>query len=104
MIWQCNNKFKGEKCCTPHIEEQEVYDRFLRAYNALLVNRESLLKDCEAMLRFLTDNSGLETELETLRNEQEVVAELTRKLVTENASTASRRQNIFLRAHQTPKH
>ena len=95
VIWQCNNKFKGEKCSTPHIEEQEVYERFLRAYNALLVSRESLLKDCEAMLRFLTDNSSLETELETLRNEQEVVAELTRKLVTENASTARRQSDYY---------
>ena len=95
VIWQCNNKFKGEKCRTPHLEEQDVYNRFLQAYNALLVDRESLLKDCEAMLHFLTDNTVLETELETLRNEQEVVAGLTRKLVNENATTARRQPDYY---------
>lgn len=97
VIWQCNNKFKGEKCQTPHLDEQDVYARFLQAYNALLVNRESLLKDCEAMLRFLTDNTALDAELETLRNEQEVVEGLTRKLVTENASTARRQADYYER-------
>ena len=77
------------------MEEQDVYNRFLQAYNALLVDRESLLKDCEAMLRFLTDNTDLENELETLRNEQEVVAGLTRKLVSENASTAKRQADYY---------
>jgi len=97
VIWQCNNKFKGEKCQTPHLEEQDVYERFLQAYNALLVDRESLLKDCEAMLRFLTDNTSLDAELEMLRSEQEVVAGLTRKLVTENASTARRQADYYER-------
>jgi len=97
VIWQCNNKFKGGRCQTPHLEEQDVYARFLQAYNALLIDRESLLKDCEAMLRFLTDNTSLDAELETLRSEQEVVAGLTRKLVTENASTARRQADYYER-------
>jgi len=95
VIWQCNNKFKGEKCSTPHVDEQDIYNRFLQAYNALLVDRESLLKDCEAMLRFLTDNTAINSELETLESEQEVVEGLTRKLVAENASTARRQADYY---------
>lgn len=95
VIWQCNNKFKGEKCRTPHLDEKDIYRKFLQAYNLLLLHREQLRRDCEEMLRFLTDNTNLEAELETLRNEQEVVAELTRKLVNENASTARRQVDYY---------
>ena len=90
VVWQCNNKFRGGNCHTPHIEEQSVYDRFLQAFNELLVDRQSLMADCEAMLRLLTDNTSLEERIMALRNEQEVVEELTRKLVSANASTIAR--------------
>lgn len=98
-LFFCSNEFSdgSHNTNTPHLEEQDVYARFLQAYNALLVDRESLLNDCEAMLRFLTDNTSLDAELETLRSEQEVVAGLTRKLVTENASTARRQADYYER-------
>ena len=34
VIWQCNNKFKGEcKCGTPHLTEDFIKAKFLEAYN-----------------------------------------------------------------------
>ena len=36
VIWQCNDKFGGEKkCATPHITETDLKERFLVAYNKL---------------------------------------------------------------------
>ncbi len=33
VIWQCNNKFKGEcKCGTPHLTEEFIKAKFLEAY------------------------------------------------------------------------
>lgn len=33
VIWQCNNKFKGEcKCGTPHLTEDFIKAKFLEAY------------------------------------------------------------------------
>ncbi len=97
VVWQCNNKFREGNCHTPHLEEQSIYDRFLQAFNELLVNRQSLMEDCEAMLRLLTDNSSLEERIGMLRNEQEVVEELTRKLVSANASTVERQADYHER-------
>ncbi len=87
VIWQCNNKFKGEKCRTPHLDEAEIYKRFLQAFHALVANREALVADCETMREFLTDTSSLDTELADLRSEREIVAGMVKRLVTENAST-----------------
>ena len=89
VIWQCNNKFKGEcKCCTPHLTEEIIKAKFLEAYNQLLPNRDRLIEDCRLIQTALTDCSELERELQDQLQELEVVAELTRRCVDENCSTA----------------
>ena len=89
VIWQCNAKFDGDKKCkTPHYTETELKERFLSAYNSLYENRENLLEDCQLIQQTLTDCSEIDTEISQLREEIEVVAELTRKCIVENSNTA----------------
>lgn len=88
-IWQCNNKFKGEeKCETPHLTEEAIKERFLSAYAQLTENRERLLEHCRIMQETLTDTKAIDDELESLDMEIEVVNELIRKSIMENATTA----------------
>ena len=88
-IWQCNEKFNGEKTCsTPHLMEEDIKARFLAAFNKLLDDREALLEDCRLMQSHLTDCTALDTELEDLRQEIEVVTELTQRCIQENAQSA----------------
>ena len=88
-IWQCNGKFKGgEKCRTPHLLEENIKARFLVAFNKLLGGRNTLLEDCRIMQSHLTDCSAIDTELEELRQEIEVVTELTQRCIQENAGRA----------------
>ncbi len=43
IIWQCNEKFNGEKkCATPHLREEDIKARFLAAFNQLLGSNEPL--------------------------------------------------------------
>lgn len=89
VIWQCNDKFLGDqKCTTPHFTEDELKERFLKAYNTLIADREMLLEDCRLMQQFLTNCEEINEEINSLRAEIEVVAELTRKAIAENSSTA----------------
>ena len=88
VIWRCNGKYRDGKCTTPHVDERQIQEKFLRAYNQIMVNRESLLEDCSAMLQLLTDTSSMDEELAKLQSEQEIVVELTRKIVAENAAVA----------------
>lgn len=70
VIWQCNDKFGGEqKCTTPHYTEQELKERFLKAYNDLLTDRESLLEDCRIMQQHLTNCDAIDDEIKDLRAE-----------------------------------
>ena len=88
VIWRCNGKYRDSKCTTPHLDEKQIREKFLQAYNQAMINRESLLEDCSAMLQLLTDTSAMDKELAKLQSEQEIVVELTRKIVAENAAVA----------------
>lgn len=88
VIWQCNHKFKNEeKCKTPHLYEEDLKAAFIKAFNSLLENRDEILEGYEAVIETLTDTSRLDKESARLQSECEVVAELVRKCVDENAST-----------------
>lgn len=87
VIWQCNHKFKNkEKCKTPHLYEDDLKAAFVKAFNSLIENRDEILGGYEAIIETLTDTSKLDKESAKLQNECEVVAELIRKCVEENAS------------------
>lgn len=41
VIWQCNNKFKGEhKYETPHLDEETIKTEFVDAFNTILTDKE----------------------------------------------------------------
>ena len=42
-IWQCNHKFQGKKCETPHFTEEEIKAIFIKAFNLLFANKNEIL-------------------------------------------------------------
>ena len=62
--------------------------KFLEAYNQLLPDREHLIEDCRVIQAELTDCADIDREMQQLLEELEVVAELTKRCVDENSSTA----------------
>ena len=89
VIWQCNGKFKGEhKCETPHLDEETIKARFVAALNAVIDSKDNILEDCRLMQATLTDCTGIDTEIESLLEEIEVVTELTKRCIAENSQMA----------------
>lgn len=89
VIWQCNDKYKGDtKCTTPHVTEEEIKQKFLEAFNSLLEYREELIRNCRLAQAVLCDYTDLDSELDELHREIEVLAELSRKAIYENAHIA----------------
>jgi len=85
-VWRCNKKYKNDKPCpTPHLTEDEIKQRFLVAFNILMGSRDELLANCRLAQEVLCDCSAIETELAELQREIEVVSELMRKSIYENA-------------------
>ena len=98
VIWQCNNKFKGEhKCETPHLDEEAIKTRFVGAFNAILADKDSALENCRLIQSTLTDCTGIDKEIQTLLEEIEVVTELTKRCIAENSQTAQNQEEYAAR-------
>ena len=88
-VWQCNNKFKGgERCLTPTVDTETVQQLFIKAYNQMMGNRKQIIEDCEIMRKKLTDFKSLDADIERQFEETQIVAELVKAAVKDNAVTA----------------
>jgi hypothetical protein len=88
-VYQCNDKFKGEKrCATPHLYEDDIKRLFVSAVNKLITDKASVLADVEEAVGTLLDTAALDAEATGLRDEMDVVGEMLKKCVEENARTA----------------
>jgi len=107
-VYRCNDKYKRKdgKCSTQSLTEEEVKERFLLAFNKLMNNRDELIADCKLAQAKLCSIVDLETKIAEQRRELEVVAELSRKAIHENARTAidqrefTQRNNGYLKRHR----
>ena len=88
-IWQCNSKFSGDKKChTPHLDEERVKTAFLTAFNTLIENRGALIEDGIIIQQALTNCAEIDGQSAAMVEEQEVVTELIRKCIAQNAADA----------------
>ncbi|MCX7904158.1 MAG: recombinase family protein [Caloramator sp.] len=93
VIWQCNSKFKNnEKCKTPHLYEDKIKKAYVEVFNSLIENKEEILKGYEDIIKALTDTSKLDMESVKLQSELEIVTEMIRKCVEENAHRALKQE------------
>jgi site-specific DNA recombinase len=90
IVWRCNEKYRHTTPCqTPHLTEDDIKHRFLAAFNTLMAGREELLANCRLAQQALCDCTVIDKEITELRRESEVVSELARKAIYENAKTAT---------------
>jgi site-specific DNA recombinase len=106
-IWRCNDKYKNDKrCTTPHVTEDEIKEKFLSAFNTMMSSRDEIIANCLLAQNVLCDCTELDAEMEELHREIEIVAELSRKAVYENAHAAvdqeewQERNNGYLERHR----
>lgn len=88
-VWRCNRKYEkdGEKCSTPHFYENQLKNIFIGFINSLITDRNNIIAAYKDVISTLTDNTVLEAERDMLQNECEILHELMRKMVQENART-----------------
>ena len=85
VIYQCNEKYKGEKkCTTPHVTEDEIKDWFVSAINKVISNKDEIISNLETLLE-ISGTADLEQRMKELETEVEVVSQMISKLVTDNA-------------------
>ncbi|GFH40218.1 recombinase family protein [Lactococcus insecticola] len=87
-IWQCNHKFEGEKCQTPHLKEDDIKQIFIKATNQLIDNKAEILENFDTIKGMLFSTEKLEKEETELENEINVVAGLIQEVIAENSRVA----------------
>ena len=64
VTWRCNRKYgKGQRCSTPTLSEDAIKALFVKAYNLLLGNRETVIEDCETLVAMLEDTTVLDAKI-----------------------------------------
>lgn len=109
-VWQCNNKFKGEqRCTTPHLDEEAIKQRFVKAFNSLFSIKDELISSASRVKALFTDCSVLDAEALRLQREMEEIANLTQQCIEENARTVqdqtefTARYNAYVERFETAK-
>ena len=88
-IWQYNHKFDGgEKCTTPHLDEETIKELFVKAVNIFLTEKDEIIENFNAIKDTLFDLWPLETERSQLQEELNAVARLVQQCIKENARIA----------------
>ena len=88
VVWQCNHKFEGEKCSTPHLDEDAIKRMFVAAINILARDKERLREEFRLIQDSVFRLDALTEEASALRDELAIVVELTQKCISENARIA----------------
>ena len=81
------------------VDTETVQRLFIKAYNQMMGNRKQIIEDCEIMRKKLTDFKSLDADIERQLEETQVVAELVKAAVKDNASTAQS-QKAYLEKYE----
>ena len=87
VIWQCNHKFQnGEKCSTPHLQEEIIKEKFVQAFNFISANKEDFLASCRQIRDMLSDCTVVDRKIDVLQTKKDELTAVMQDFIRENAS------------------
>ena len=100
VIWQCNHKYGGEKCSTPHLTEDEIKAAFARAANKAFADKDMVIGTFRLIRDSVFDTSALEQERMELTDKLNIIAGLIQDGIYQNAHLAQN-QTDYNREYET---
>ncbi len=98
VIWQCNDKFKGDhRCETPHLYEDDLKALFLRAFGKLMDTKQRIIEDCRLAKDTLCDHTDLDAEQSGIAVEMDVLGEVIRRCIEENSTRVQDQEEYYER-------
>ncbi|MDE6021203.1 MAG: recombinase family protein, partial [Ruminococcus sp.] len=95
VIWQCNNKFKGQQLCsTPHLYEDEIKQRFVNAFSVFFQGKDMILETVQILIDSLSDTSALDTKIEKTIQEMSNTSALNQMHIQNNVVTARHKEEF----------
>ena len=87
-VYRCNNKYKGEKCRTAAVTEEEIKAAFVSTFNRLMAEKKEIIANAELMRRTFCSTEALQEEKFRAASEMSVLSGMMQKLVDANARVA----------------
>lgn len=93
-VWRCNNKYKKKqtKCTTPTLKEKYLKELFVRAFNELFKDKNTIIMDFEEIKDVVFDTSELESEQVRLQIEINDIAKSVENCIALNAHVAQNQE------------
>ena len=89
VIYRCNHKYgDGCKCKTPHINEDELKELFIKAANELFSEREEILANTKVMMEMVCETDSLDRDLQDSITELNIISEQMQIAIAENSRVA----------------
>ena len=88
-IYRCNYKYdkSKEKCQTPTLTEEEIKEKFMRAYNLVMCDKKQVIEDTLAVIDQLSNTDELDIIIAEEQAAIEELSKLVSAMVRENART-----------------
>jgi len=69
-VWRCNRKYDGDETCrTPHLDEEQIHNVFITAWNSLIEEKVKYVAECENKIAALSKMSDLDKQEKLFREE-----------------------------------
>ena len=88
IIWRCNNKYNGEWCTTPHLNEADVKNWFIEAFLMYYEERDRIITNLTHFKRSCLDTAELEQNLDDVRQDLEITEGALRQCISDNAAAS----------------
>lgn len=89
IIYRCNAKYSKEqpRCQTPHFTEEEIKERFIKAYNLVMCDKQQVINDTLMVIEMLMGTDELDLEIAERQARIEEISKVVSAMVRENART-----------------
>ena len=89
VIYRCNQKYSdGCKCKTPHINEDELKEMFIKAANELFSERKEILANIKVLMEMVCNTDPLDRDLQDCIAELNIISEQMQTAIAENSRVA----------------
>lgn len=88
-IYRCNDKYNKShaQCQTPTLTEEEIKEKFIRAYNLVMCDKQQVINDTLAVIEMLMGTDELDLEIAERQARIDEISKAVSVMVRENART-----------------
>lgn len=97
VVWQCNDKYKGKRCTTPHLNEADIKRWFVEAFCRYLKDRDVIIANMRHFKKTCLDPTDLENKMGDVRQELIVTEAALRQCIADNAAASITEEEYRMR-------